>query len=170
MEMDLVWGLYDYHWWANRRLWEVAAGWGEEMAGRDVGKQFSFPTVRRMFVHIYGADWVWLRRWTGTSPARLPGDEVGGLALLRERWDPLEQEQRTFLQGLTPADLARVVDYRQFDGRPFRSPLGQMLQHVPNHATHHRSEIATMLTLLAGSPPDTGLITYQRIMSGQQGA
>ena len=32
--------------------------------------------------------------------------------------------------------------------------------HVPNHATHHRSEIATMLTMASGSPPDTGINSY----------
>jgi uncharacterized damage-inducible protein DinB len=31
---------------------------------------------------------------------------------------------------------------------------------VANHATHHRSEIATMITMIKGSPPDSGLNTY----------
>ncbi|MBI4590978.1 MAG: DinB family protein [Candidatus Rokubacteria bacterium] len=168
--LDMIRGLYDYHRWANRRLFEVAATLGEEAAGREVGKQFSFSTVRRMFAHIYGADWIWLMRWKGTSPTKLPGGEIGSLATLREKRDALEKEQQAFIEALTPADLARVIDYTQVDGQPFRSPLWQMLQHVANHATHHRSEIATMLTMVQGSPPDTGLMTYQRMMSGQQGA
>ena len=45
-------------------------------------------------------------------------------------------------------------------GEAFRRPLGLLLLHVPNHATHHRSEIATMLTMASGSPPDTGINTY----------
>jgi uncharacterized damage-inducible protein DinB len=32
---------------------------------------------------------------------------------------------------------------------------------VVNHATHHRSEAATMITLISGSPPDTGIATYR---------
>jgi uncharacterized damage-inducible protein DinB len=32
---------------------------------------------------------------------------------------------------------------------------------VVNHATHHRSEVATMLTIISGSPPDTGINTYR---------
>jgi uncharacterized damage-inducible protein DinB len=31
---------------------------------------------------------------------------------------------------------------------------------VANHATHHRSEIATMMTMISGSPPDSGINTY----------
>jgi uncharacterized damage-inducible protein DinB len=32
---------------------------------------------------------------------------------------------------------------------------------VVNHATHHRSEAATMITLISGSTPDTGINTYR---------
>jgi uncharacterized damage-inducible protein DinB len=32
---------------------------------------------------------------------------------------------------------------------------------VVNHATHHRSEAATMITQISGSPPDTGINTYR---------
>jgi uncharacterized damage-inducible protein DinB len=38
---------------------------------------------------------------------------------------------------------------------------------VANHATHHRSEIATMVTMISGSPPDTGMASYQIISTGQ---
>jgi uncharacterized damage-inducible protein DinB len=43
-----------------------------------------------------------------------------------------------------------------------------LLQHVANHATHHRSEIATMLTIASGSPPDTGINTWELTRTGQQ--
>jgi len=46
-------------------------------------------------------------------------------------------------------------------GELFTVALGPLLQHVVNHATHHRSEIATMITLISASPPDTGLNTYR---------
>jgi len=167
MDAELIRGLYDYHRWANRRLFDVAAGLGEEAAQREVGKQFSFPTVRRMFAHLYGADWVWLMRWKGTSPTKLPGGEIESLADLREKWDAVEREQRAFVESLTPADLGRIVAYTSTEGKAFKVALGPLLQHVVNHATHHRSEIATMLTMIHGSPPPTDLAIYQLIQSGQ---
>ena len=167
MGLEMIRELYAYHRWANRRLFDVAAGLGEDVAGREVGKQFSYPTLRRMLGHIYGADWVWLMRWKGTSPTELPGGEVESLANLRERWDALEKEQRTFIESLTPADLGRVVDYKNIKGEPFSLALGPLLQHVANHATHHRSEVATMLTMVHGSPPATDLMIYHLIRSGQ---
>ena len=65
MSLDLIRGLYDYHRWANRRLFDVALALGEDLAARDVGKQFSYTTIREMFGHLYGADRIWLSRWTG---------------------------------------------------------------------------------------------------------
>lgn len=165
--LELVRGLYDYHWWANRRLFEHAATLGEDTVGRAVGTQFSFPTVRRMFAHLYAADWIWLARWKGSSPTALPGDDLQTLAEVRERWDQTEGEQRAFIEVLTPADLARVVAYKSTEGRPYTLALWPLLQHVPNHATHHRSEIATMITMLHGPPPDTGIATYQLLASSQ---
>lgn len=165
--LDLVRGLYDYHRWANRRLFDVATGLGEDLASREVGRQFSFPTVTRMFGHLYGADWVWLSRWKGASPTKLSGAEFATLASIRAPWDDLEKEQRAFVETLTPADLARVVEYKNTEGKPFKLALWPLLQHVPNHATHHRSEIATMLTMISGSPPDTGVNSYLLLKTGQ---
>ena len=43
----------------------------------------------------------------------------------------------------------------------------QSFVEIGAHATHHRSEIATMLTILSGSPPDTGINTWELIRTGQ---
>jgi uncharacterized damage-inducible protein DinB len=43
-----------------------------------------------------------------------------------------------------------------------------LLLHVPTHAAHHRSELATMLTMVSGSPPDTGINSYYREKSERE--
>ncbi len=165
MSIALIRELWDYHHWANRRLLDVSAGLGEETAGREIGAQWSAPSMRALFAHVYGADRFWLRHWTG-EPAGAPGPTYGldipTLAELRKRWDELVSEQRRFVGRLSDPDLERVVQVKGADGSVSRRVLGMMLLHVPNHATHHRSEIATMLTMVAGSPPDTGIHTYYR--------
>lgn len=161
MPVALIRELYDYHRWANRRLFDVAAGLGDA-ATRDMGKHWSFPTLKGMFAHIYGADTVWLTRWKGSSPTRLLGDaDVSTMADLRAKWDALEAEQRAFVAGLGEPDLARPVVFKNTQGAEFRVALGALLHHVVNHATHHRSEAATMITQISGSPPDTGINTYR---------
>ena len=162
MSTALIREHYDYHRWANHRLFDVALGLGPEATTRDMGKHWSFPTLKAMFSHVYGADRVWLTRWKGESPKRLYGDaDFTSMADLRARWDTLEAEQRAFVEGLGEADLTRPIEYRNTEGAQFRVALGALLQHVVNHATHHRSEAATMITLISGSPPDTGINSYR---------
>ena len=161
MAPTLIRELYDYHRWANRRLFNVALGLGDAVT-KDMEKHWSVPTVKGMFAHLYGADAVWLARWKGTSPARILGDaDFPTMADLRARWDLLEAEQRAFVEGLDEAALATPVTYKNTSGEQFAVPLAPLLQHVVNHATHHRSELATMITLISGSPPDTGINTYR---------
>jgi uncharacterized damage-inducible protein DinB len=168
--VDTTWvrELYDYHWWANAKLLDVTAALGPEAAAREVGKQFSYPTLLGMFAHVYGADLLWLARWKGESPGRMAaGADFASLAELRARWTELEAKQRAFLHGLSGTDLLRTIEFRHFSGRELRVPLRKVIAHVANHATHHRSEAATMLTMISGSPPDTGLHSYELERTGQ---
>jgi uncharacterized damage-inducible protein DinB len=162
MSTALIRDHYDYHRWANHRLFDVAVALGPEATTRDMGKHWSFPTLKATFAHVYGADRVWLTRWKGESPKRLYGDaDFTSMADLRAGWDALEAEQRAFVEGLGEADLTHPIEYRNTEGAQFRVALGALLQHVVNHATHHRSEAATMITLISGSPPDTGINSYR---------
>ena len=161
MSIALIREHYDYHRWANRRLFDLAASLGDGVT-RDMGAHWSFPTLKGMFAHIYGADNAWLTRWKGSSPSRLWGDaDFASMAELRAKWDALEAEQRAFVDGLGEADLAPALVYKNTEGKEFQVALGALLLHVVNHATHHRSEAATMITLISGSPPDTGINTYR---------
>jgi uncharacterized damage-inducible protein DinB len=155
----MVRDLYDYHRWANRMLFELAAGLGEEVCSREVGAHFSVPTLTRMFAHLYGADAVWLHRWTGAPASVPPYPGLGSMAEVRQKWQALEAQQKAFVDALGDADLGRVVEYKNTRGQAFRAPLGVLLQHVANHGTHHRSEIATM--------PDTGINTWELHRTGQ---
>jgi uncharacterized damage-inducible protein DinB len=161
MAIELIRSLYDYHRWANRRLFDVAAALGDAV-GRDMGTHWSVPTVKGMFAHLYGADVLWLTRWKGEAPTRMAADaDFATMADLRAKWDVLEAEQRAFIEALDEAALARAVSYKNARGEELKIALGPALQHVANHATHHRSEAATMITLISDSPPDTGIATYR---------
>ena len=162
MSVELVRELYAYHRWANGRLFDIAADLGDVATTREMGTHWSFPTLKGMFAHLYGADSIWLARWKGSPPGRMQGDaDFSTMPQLRAKWDLLAAEQRAFVEALADADLTRSVAYTNNQGVASRVALGPLLQHVVNHATHHRSEVATMLTIASGSPPDTGIATYR---------
>src|SRR5262249_61272855 len=108
MELELSRGIWDYHWWANRTLFTEAAALGEETARKDQGRHWSFPTLKGMLAHIYGADRIWLGRWKGASPTKFYGDaDFASLADLRTHCDHLEPDPPHFATLLPPTYLAR---------------------------------------------------------------
>jgi uncharacterized damage-inducible protein DinB len=169
MSVEMLRDIYGYHRWANRRLFDLALTLGGDVT-REVGPQFSFPTLKGMFAHIVGADRIWLDRWKAKPAGKLLGDaDFPAIADVRASWEALERKQRDFVDTLTPADLARPVSYTSalFGGQAFQLPLGALMHHVANHATHHRSEIATMMTMIKGSPPGTDRVVYDLVTTGQ---
>ena len=168
-DVGVLRAVYDYHGWANRRLFAAARELGPDVS-REVGPQFSFPTVKGMFAHIAGADRIWLDRFQGKPPRPLQKDaDFASMDDIATAFEALEVEQREFLASLMATDLDRPVHYTSglMGGRALTLPLGGLLLHVANHATHHRSEIATMITMLKGSPPGTDRVLYELIQSGQ---
>src|SRR5690242_21412588 len=52
MSVDLIRGLYDYHRWANRVLYDVALALGEDVVSRDVGTQRSEEHTSELQSHV----------------------------------------------------------------------------------------------------------------------
>lgn len=168
MAIETITALYDYDRWANRRLLEAVSVLPQGTAEREIGTQFSFPTLKGTLAHILAAEVIWLSRWKGHSPSTLlSAKDFPDIQALRSRWSHLEAELSAFLAGLSAADLTRVVRYTNTEGKSFALRLGPLMQHVANHSTHHRSEVATMLTMLGVAPPPTDLVIYHLVESGQ---
>ncbi len=158
--------LFAYDAWANRRMLEACAALSPEQFTRDLGS--SFRSVRDTLAHIMGAQWIWLERFRGRSPAALPGgDPYADLAALRARWTPLEGELLSYINGLSAADLERRFEYRDLKGNPHFFLLWQALQHLANHGTYHRGQVTTMLRQLGAKPVGTDLIGFYRERAAQ---
>ena len=70
-----------------------------------------------------------------------------------------EEELRAFLMSLTDDDLdqPRTITF-QDAGVCVTAPMWQLMVHIVNHGTQHRSDIAQMLTDLGRSPGDLDLM------------
>lgn len=159
--MDELRRLFAYNRWANLRYLAALEGLTAEELGEDM--KSSFPSVLETVVHMIGAEWVWLSRWTGASPTAFP--DATGLTTVdavRRRWDGLWHEQQTFLAGLSPDAHERALSYRLFSGAADERALGELMRHVINHATYHRGQLATMLRQLGKTPPSTDYVRYLR--------
>jgi len=161
MIIELIQTLYHYSGWANQRILDTASKGTAEQFLAEVG--VSYGSLRDTLVHIMSSQWMWLMRWTGTSPrSRLEADEYPDLASIRARWGEIEADSRQFLSELTPARLGGVIDYLTIEGEPRSYPLWQLMLQQVNHATQHRSEAAVMLTQFGHSPGDLDFVVYLR--------
>jgi len=153
--------LYDYNSWANHRSLDAAAALTSEQFTKPLGSSFS--SVRDTLAHIWGCEWLWLERFQGRSPASLPDvNQFNELSALRTRWQEDETCLNKFVAAVTQDDLNRVHEYRTMSFGAYKNPLWQSMQHMVNHGTYHRGQIATMLRQLNAKPLSSDLIHFYR--------
>lgn len=161
MHVSEIQTLWDYNYWANRRLLATA----EQCAPEELTNKFDYAwdSILRTMAHVLGAEWAWLQRIQGVSPAGLlDKDQFSTLDVLRHRWEEEEQAMRAYLGGLSDADLGQVIEYKDTRGTVMSRTLWEILVHVVNHGTQHRAEVALYLTNLGHSPGDMDFTLYLR--------
>ena len=159
MNKQDIFVLYKYNQWANARILNAAASLTPEQFAASA----SFPHggLRGTLVHALFAEWIWRKRWEGTSPTqRFNPADFPTVESLRARWLEEEGQLMNFVSAVTDERLNSQFDYRNTSGTPFRQVLWQVMAHVVNHGTQQRSEAAALLTDLGYSPGDLDLITF----------
>ena len=151
--------LYDYGYWANRKLFDVISQLTPEQFTRPVGG--SYGSIRNTLVHILSAEWGWLGRCGGPdrgprlNPADYPTAES-----LNQTWSKVEAYVREFLSNLKDEDVDRNAEYLNDAGEKRSMPLGELMQHGANHGVHHRGQVALMLRLLGYTPGNFDILFY----------
>jgi uncharacterized damage-inducible protein DinB len=167
MNLDDLTTLLDYHYWARDRLLDALEPLPAEQFTRDLGN--SFKSIRDTVAHTHAAEWAWHQRWIGNSPtALLPHDRFADVAAVRSAWTDLEQQVRRYISEGGETGVARVIEYKLLSGAAGASTIGQMVQHVANHASYHRGQVTTMLRQLGAAPAKPmDLIAFYRVRAGQ---
>ncbi len=151
--------LYEYGEWVNQRLLKAAAALTAEQFTQKVLP--GFGSVHLTLVHLLGAEVLWFARWQGQSPKTMlsPG-ELPTVPAIRERWAELIDQRRANLASMDEADLAETVRWTNMRGQAYALPRWQVMLHCANHSTHHRSEVAAILTELGHEPDGTDLLEF----------
>src|SRR5271156_6308980 len=152
--------LYEYNSWANHRTLDACAPLSEEQFTRDL--RASFRSLRDTMVHISWAEWLWLERGQGRSPDKFSSTDFPNLESVRRRWTEIERNLIEYIGALKPEDLERIISHKTTAGVPQAAPLWQMLQHLVNHGTYHRGQVAAMLRQLDAKAVSTDLILFYR--------
>jgi uncharacterized damage-inducible protein DinB len=66
------------------------------------------------------------------------------------------------VRELSQNDLDRTLEYKTFNFGVYSNPFWQSLQHLANHGTYHRGQVATMLRQQNAKPILTDLMHFYR--------
>ena len=166
MNLSDVKRLFSYTEWANGLALDAAEKLPDENLRRDV--RISHRSIFETLLHMAGAEWIWLERWHGRSPAkaqawsRWTAESCGDLATLRERWANLIDQRTQYVSELDEEKLAADLPFKLLSGDPSSMPLCDQMQHIVNHSTMHRGQVVGMIRQLGIEPPATDLLFYLR--------
>jgi uncharacterized damage-inducible protein DinB len=164
MNLQDIKQLFNYTEWANDLAMDAAGRVSDEDLRHDVG--ISHRSIFGTLLHMAGAEWIWLERWQGRSPAkdqawsRWTTNSCADLNVLKERWQEVIDERGRYISQLDETRLMAELPFKLLSGDASSMRLVDQMQHVANHATLHRGQIVGMLRQLNIEPPSTDLLFY----------
>ena len=166
MNLQDIKHLFNYTEWANGLAMDAAA----KLSDADLSHDFSIShrSIFGTLAHMAGAEWIWLERWHGRSPAKAEAwqlwttESCGVLATLEERWAEVTERRAQFVDRLDENHLDEELHFKLLSGDPSSMRLVDQMQHVANHATMHRGQVVGMIRQLGHEPPATDLLFYLR--------
>lgn len=137
MELELIQTFIEYHLDTTRRVWDSIDQITDEQFVTD--DAYSRGSIRNLMVHLFSTD----RRWlTGINNA----EDVGHLnfedfktkAVAREAFEKIAKDLADYISTITAAELNAANE-------KIIEPRWQILLHMINHGTDHRSTVLQKL-------------------------
>jgi uncharacterized damage-inducible protein DinB len=166
MNLQDIRQLFDYTEWANDLAMEAADELPDAGLHRETG--ISHRSIFGTLTHMAGAEWIWLERWHGRSPAKAEAwslwtpESCRDLATLNDRWQDVVDRRAQFISNLDEDRLGAELHFSLLSGDPSSMRLVDQMRHVANHATMHRGQVVGMIRQLGIDPPSTDLLFYLR--------
>lgn len=155
--------LYKYNQWTTAKILDAAS----KVTHEQFIAPASFPHggLRSTLIHALSAEWVWRHRWEGTSlSAHLKPEDFPNVESLHARWVEEEKLLMAFVDNVTDERLNSRFVYKNFKGTSFEKVLWQVMAHVINHGTQHKTEAAALITDFGCSPGDIDLVYFLDVM------
>ena len=163
--------LYDYHIWANNRIFTRLEQLPEEVFHAEVTSVF--PSVAQTFRHLYVFERLY-RSVLAEVPnveifPKIPGwtEEAKATTVdgIRQLFVSASEQIRELLERTPDPDKAMTIVHPTYGSLDTR--FSDILQHVVNHGTYHRGNVTAMLRQQGYSGIPTDYIFY--LMESRQG-
>lgn len=151
--------LVSYHLWANQQLINHITTLPTGVFNTKV--ESVFPTLSETLGHIISADHVWLARVNQESPNQIKKLVFQSITEADLALSELKTEYEIMFQK--EQDVTRLISYKNTKGEQFTQTLFELIQHVVNHGTYHRGNLAAMIRQLGYQGISTDYITFLRL-------
>ena len=146
----LIQDLVRHKWSANASLFASI---------RQCGQAASDEGIRRLLHHILVANRYWLlltlrKQFDPEVEMSVPGNLDG----LEERYRQTEAEERNWLAACEEGDFNRVLETPFLPGQQIS--VTQAILQICLHSQGHRSQCATTLRAMGGTPPPTDFVLW----------
>lgn len=158
---------YDYHTWANGRIFNHLKELPPEVYDREIKSVFS--SIEEVIVHMYRTDGMWLSVMSGDpfektmSVINQLKEKVEGQGLvgMEKLYGEITDQYELFLDGQDNLDTVITIEHPKYG--KFDTPISALVKHVVNHGTYHRGNITAMLRQQghAGVPTDFIFYLYE---------
>ena len=115
MDLTDINQLFNYTEWANSLAIDAAAQLPYDSLRREVG--ISHQSVFGTLLHMAGAEWIWLERWKGRSPAKAEAwlqwttESCADVAELKDRWREIVDRRWKYVAELDNAKLTAELPF-----------------------------------------------------------
>ena len=146
--------LIAYNFWANDRILKTCERVPVDDFTRAVAPDPGKGSLRGILVHALDAEIGWrsILQFQQDTPV-LDEKDFADIAAVKARWEMERAAWFDYAAGLSREDLNA-----HYGDEPAKNPkVWQMIAHVVNHGTQHRSEAAAILTGYGFSPGELDL-------------
>jgi len=162
MNLEGIQLIYEYNYWASKRILDAAAKvTGEQFLAPG---EYPFGGLRGTLVHILDAEYGWRGLFQAGSLENfsdaLKAEDFPTYQSLADRFQLEEKAMLAYINRLKDEDMTSHVRYTTDEGVHRDRILWHCLLHVVNHGTQHRSEAAAILTSMNASPGDLDFTVF----------
>lgn len=140
--------MFAHNRWANLRVADACASLTD--AQLDATVPGTAGTIRHTLMHIAGAEQRYALRLSGRQPTYGERDGWPGADHLKQTLG----ESGSLLIDLAGRAVPGEILRGEYQGQAYELPAAMLYVQAINHATEHRSHIATILTQQGIQPPD----------------
>jgi uncharacterized damage-inducible protein DinB len=155
---------YNYHRWANSRVFNHLKTLPDEVYAREIESVFS--SVEEIIVHIYRTDGMWLSVMSGDTfeetmsvigqfKEKCADQNLDGMQNL---YAGMSDQYEAFLTGQDDPDRRITIEHPEYG--KLKTQISELVKHVVNHGTYHRGNITAMLRQQGHTGVPTDYIIY----------